>query len=77
MCQRGGAYICPVYTCSDVLPVQVCGEMEICFLHIPLPETHSESGVTARNQPLLTATLEQLELHALLKCTSADSFSPK
>jgi hypothetical protein len=40
------------------------GEMEMCFLHIP---TTPESGVVAKDKPLLMGILEQLGLSALLK----------
>ena len=66
-----GAYICAfsqMYMCI----IRMC-ELEMCFLHIPLPlERPSESGVTARDQALLMATQEQLRLSAMFKDTSTD-----
>lgn len=67
-----GRYNCPP------LHVQV-GNLSVCqvcngevFLYIP---TLPESGVTAREQPLFTATLEQLGFSALLEGRWTD-FSP-
>ena len=66
----GGAYFCPVshmYKC-------VVRNGNVFFAY-PTPPRRPQSGVTARDQPLLMATLEQLGVSALLESRSTD-FSP-
>lgn len=67
---RGWLYLSCFTACTSVR----C-EMERCFLLIPTPpETPSERGVTARDQPLVTATLKHLGLSVSLKGRSTDFF---